>query len=271
MANELKHFGVLGMHWGVRRGPTQKDEDRWVKKAMSRETYVKVHNRISARLNSTEIPRINNKPQYKGVNFNLPENKKLYAKYNKEFSDTVLKIANEEMNAVMGPSPLGRKIVISDGGNGTTVYSMEEIKHAADGSVVIVGKRDKFGHILSIEINADSFAQEDDDEGLKHWGVLGMKWGRRKNRSGGVDTSSEDHRTVSSIKKKRVSEMSNDELKKLTTRLQLEKQYSDLTKKDTNVGMKIVTDILLNTGKQVASKYLADQANTLIEMIKKTK
>lgn len=106
---------------------------------------------------------------------------------------------------------------------------------------------------------------------LQHFGILGMKWGRRKSRSGGVDTSSEDHRAVSSIKKKRVNEMSNDELKKLTARLQLEKQYSDLTKKETNIGVKIVTDILLNTGKQVASKYLADQANTLIDMIKKTK
>lgn len=32
--NELKHFGVLGMHWGVRRGKGQLQETR-LKKAMT--------------------------------------------------------------------------------------------------------------------------------------------------------------------------------------------------------------------------------------------
>lgn len=256
MADQLKHFGILGMKWGRRRGPTQKDEDRWVKKAMSRETYVQVHNRMSDRLNSTEIPRINNKPQYKNKNFYLPENKALFEKYNKEFADTVLKIANEEMNALMGPSPLGRKIVISDGGNGTTVYSLEEIKHA-DGNVVIVAKRDEFGRIISIELNADSsFTQEDDSSELQHFGILGMKWGRRKNRSTGPDTSSEDHRTASSLKKKKLSELSNEELTKLTKRLQLEKQYKDLTKVEMDAGRKFMSEVVTGVAKQQSINML---------------
>src|SRR5574338_115781 len=100
--NQLQHFGIPGMKWGVRkkRTPTQRDEDKWVKKAMSTDVYVKAHNRMSKRLNDVEIPRINNKSEYKGVNFNLPQNKKLFDKYNKEFESTVSKIMTEEMNNV---------------------------------------------------------------------------------------------------------------------------------------------------------------------------
>lgn len=93
---------------------------------------------------------------------------------------------------------------------------------------------------------------------LQHFGILGMKWGRRKSRSGGSDTSSEDHKSASSLKKKKLSEMSNEELKKLTARLQLEKQYKDLTKVELGGGQKFVSDVLQGVGKQIATKYLAN-------------
>jgi hypothetical protein len=112
---------------------------------------------------------------------------------------------------------------------------------------------------------------------LFHWGIPGMKWGiRRKMRDHmdrsvkqkyGVDLAakraaaqarqSEDHKTVAGLRKKKVSEMSNDELKKLTTRLQLEKQLKDLSAIDAGPGRKFVTEVLTNAGKQLASKYVA--------------
>jgi hypothetical protein len=82
-----------------------------------------------------------------------------------------------------------------------------------------------------------------------------MKWGvRRKNPS---SRQSADHKTVSGLRKKKVSEMSNDELKKLTARLQLEKQLKDLSASDTGPGKKFVTEVLSQVGKQLASKYVA--------------
>lgn len=94
---------------------------------------------------------------------------------------------------------------------------------------------------------------------LFHWGVLGMKWGvRRANRRAAAQArQSEDHKTVAGLRKKKVSEMSNDELKKLTTRLQLEKQLKDLSASDIGPGKKFVTEVLSNAGKQLASKYIA--------------
>ena len=94
---------------------------------------------------------------------------------------------------------------------------------------------------------------------LFHWGIPGMKWGvRRANRrAAALARQSEDHKTVAGLRKKKVSEMSNEELKKLTTRLQLEKQLKDLSAIDAGPGKKFVTEVLSNAGKQLASKYVA--------------
>ncbi len=95
---------------------------------------------------------------------------------------------------------------------------------------------------------------------LFHWGIPGMKWGvRRANRRAASQArQSEDHKTVAGLRKKKVSEMSNDELKKLTARLQLEKQLKDLTKSDPSFAKKFVSDILGESAKKVASKFVTD-------------
>ena len=70
---------------------------------------------------------------------------------------------------------------------------------------------------------------------LMHHGVLGMRWGVRKDRSLGgsyqrshKSRMSEDAREAKQIKKKKVSQMSNAELKKLNTRQELERKYSQM-------------------------------------------
>jgi len=104
---------------------------------------------------------------------------------------------------------------------------------------------------------------------LKHVGILGMKWGHRKASSG---PSHPDHAKASVLKKKKLHELSNDELTTLTKRLQLEKQFKDLNKKDLGAGHKFVADTLQGAGKQLASKYVANVAEsaikTLIEVFK---
>jgi len=88
---------------------------------------------------------------------------------------------------------------------------------------------------------------------IKHVGVLGMKWGRRKSSSGG----SSDHITVSSLRKKRLQDMSNDDLKKLTSRMELERKYRDLRSADASKARKWLSGTLSSAGSQVASKYVA--------------
>lgn len=100
-------------------------------------------------------------------------------------------------------------------------------------------------------------------DGLTHYGVLGMQWGKRKAKAP-VDTS-DDHKLKKKLKKKRISEMSNAELKALTNRMQLEKQYSELRKTDNPSGKKIVQDILTNAAKQTATTYVNKYMNKALE------
>lgn len=267
----LIHFGVSGMKWGVRRRGSATDgpknfiergrEKSWTKKAMSIDTYVKVHNKVSDELNATHISRINNKPEYKNKNFNDPKNAKLYAKYNKEFTDISVSLSNKFYKEVAGISPYsGNRVkVVYDQPNNQTFFELvkDSTAHSeSNDKLVIVAKLDSNGYIVSFEIKTDS-------DTLTHWGIPGMKWGIRRRQSNETITGkphSSDHTTAVSLKKKHISEMSNDELKKLTTRMQLEKQYKDLSKTDISAGQKFVTEIIGNVGKQIATKYISDAA-----------
>ena len=87
------------------------------------------------------------------------------------------------------------------------------------------------------------------DNELKHFGIPGMHWGRRKARPSGPP--SEDYSKKQQLQKKHVSEMTNAELKDLTTRLQLESQYSTLSKKKASAGREFITGILKDVGKEM--------------------
>lgn len=63
---------------------------------------------------------------------------------------------------------------------------------------------------------------------LYHYGVLGMKWGVRRSKKSKSDVDSSYKKAHT---KKKVKYMSDNELKEINNRLNLEKNYRDLTKK----------------------------------------
>ena len=98
---------------------------------------------------------------------------------------------------------------------------------------------------------------------LYHYGVLGMKWGVRKSRGGGVSKigrrgrttkerppAHEDYKKAHS--KKSVREMSDAELRSRINRLDMERRYQELNPSTKNRGRKYVNSII-KTGTTIAT------------------
>ena len=112
---------------------------------------------------------------------------------------------------------------------------------------------------------------------LAHHGIKGMKWGVRRSRQfldrlAGRTTKprrgSDDYNTTQGLRNKKSRDLTNDELKAINARLQLERTYSDLSAKSKKDGMKHLTSLWkttntiykqLNTplGKELTSKGMA--------------
>jgi len=126
---------------------------------------------------------------------------------------------------------------------------------------------------------------------LKHFGKIGMHWGSKKAAGSSKGNSminkhiakldakkaekppnSADHNLKVSLKNKEIKTLSNSQLKKFNERLQLEKTYKQLTKEDISPGKKFVTDLIVNSGKQLAQTYITKYMGKGIDtLLSKTK
>lgn len=96
------------------------------------------------------------------------------------------------------------------------------------------------------------------DNELYHYGILGMRWGIRKSRSGSGGSKktskkrivSDDAKDAMSLKKKKIYEMSNAELRRLNDRQNLERTYRQNNKSKIAKGVAFVAGAatLMETG-----------------------
>lgn len=124
--------------------------------------------------------------------------------------------------------------------------------------------------------------------GILHYGVKGMKWGRRKDRSampvtvtqkgkklkitgGQHHPASADAVAARSLgqvaKKSGVHALSNNDLKKYNERLNLEANAQRLTYGQKNAGAKFVAGLLGNTGKTVAQQAANEAASRQVKKL----
>lgn len=85
---------------------------------------------------------------------------------------------------------------------------------------------------------------------LYHYGVLGMKWGRRKARTKSSSRKSKGKKIqlhedyINAHSRKSVKSMSDKELKNRLQRLNMEQQYERLNPSKVNAGKKYATKVL---------------------------
>lgn len=100
---------------------------------------------------------------------------------------------------------------------------------------------------------------EINEEYLEHHGILGMKWGARKSSSkisSGRSKKnlyiSKDAKRAANLKKKKLYQLSNEELKTLNKRQELENKYRQNNKSKIEKGMAIAGSVAAGMGTMVA-------------------
>lgn len=106
---------------------------------------------------------------------------------------------------------------------------------------------------------------------LEHTGVLGMKWGVHRNSSKSTESSS--HKNTKEPKKN-VKDINDDDLRKIINRMQMEQQYSQLSKKNVGRGREYLQKVV-KAGTTVAAVSttaltLYNNANKIKSIVQKT-
>lgn len=75
------------------------------------------------------------------------------------------------------------------------------------------------------------------EEYLSHHGILGQRWGVRKDRRSHLNNRSLKKRkpTIFKKRKKNINELSNKELNKMIKRMMLESKYKELSNKERSI------------------------------------
>lgn len=97
---------------------------------------------------------------------------------------------------------------------------------------------------------------------LAHYGIMGMKWGirRRRGKDGLIIPGTRESSSRSSAKT-----LSTEELRERVQRLNLEKQYRDLTKTQQSQASKFIKDVLVGSAKNVATQQTTKGMTLLVE------
>jgi hypothetical protein len=253
----IEHHGVKGMRWGVRRSQKKmaKKDKKWQKNIYSVHGAIAVHNATAAIVNS-KIDDLNNRHPDAHL-FDSPNSKETKA-YISEYEKMVEKATHDAVQSVHGVSPSGKlraRLDTSNPEQWSVKVDSVEAKHA-DGtlpSLTFDVDQDPDGYVGDMHFVKEDLQQSAViEEFIEHHGVKGMRWGVRRAR--GSRVSKAKARTKYG---KSPSRLTNAELERRINRMQTEKRYNELNKRDVSNGERIASEILTNAGKKVATTVLA--------------
>lgn len=147
-------------------------------------------------------------------------------------------------------------------------------------------KGDLWGGLEEMEYRFDKVKHSGDSSELQHFGIKGMKWGRRRADSNGdgrvdgaakVPGASEDFTSATAAKTKAKTfgthTLSNKELQEVVTRENLMRQYAQLNPREKSKGEKVVEGIqtTVKYAQQAQQMYNSPVGKMLRAELKKTK
>lgn len=238
----LEHFGVKGMHWGVRHSPEKLEAQ-----AADHENKAKAYGAAAKSLQADHDDLMKN-----GVNSRAM--KRVYGDDVATQSDLRFQLKNGMSKAqALGETSSNLRVAHNSYARAANKHSAKAVKIRAD---------------LANTEHSDS-----NDEHFEHFGVKGMKWGVRRSRTASAPASEDASKAQAlhaQVKSTGTHTLSNADLQHLVTRMNLEQQFTKLSGSDVSKGEKHLKTALkgaklgldaYNTGMQI--KKAVDAAKKL--------
>lgn len=314
----LEHYGVLGMHWGVRKDKDRISRGNALYRAQMDRKMEKAQARVAKKLEKsakkTAKKEIKDTKKADGVYIRAEKQKlvdELEAKYNKELSvirkhlediyntdnddvssqyykampkkDIDLKDIDVSINGVLNQAGRDKVALIDrkcveltqkirtdypDDGpkspNGFYSLKINKVEADPDHGTWIAPTVSIYDETKKRNTIFMSGTEEEVEEFLAHYGVLGMHWGVRKDKNGirrgkpSKRVASDDYNNTRELKRKRLYELSNAELQAMNQRRQLEENYKKLNPNFVRTGTTATTKLLREIGKEVAKDAIKD-------------
>lgn len=291
----FEHYGVKGMKWGVRKETRGQGLTSWMIKDGASKAEMNGLKRAIARVDGAARVGVQTTNQkYKGVN--LRTDAKARKKYNAEINEVFKRQYPKGLEMFAVYSVAGSAVAVAPAiglpvSVGIIIARSRQFKNeraAVLAQSATTSPEDEFTITFDFRLDANGLIVDvvprDPDilehslemtsgEFLAHWGVKGMKWGVRKDRTGvgaSSASASEDHINVAALRKKKVSQLSNAEIKAVTERMNLEKKYREMNpsdhellmrklRKHTDTATKVVMWMASPTGKALLKSMGLDE------------